>query len=166
MKSTTITAAVLAGGLLAASAAAQPALRTHGGPRGFEPDVARMEAHRRQRADELRAILNLRPDQEAAWSAFRAELEPGREGPPEPPPPIDGESGDAARTTPQRIAAMERRITEREAEFRRRAKAILAFYAVLTPQQQRAFDALGRLRHGHGPEAFGRPEPPGPPASS
>ena len=56
-------------------------------------------------------------------------------------------------------------MAKHEARFRQRADAIKAFYAVLSPEQQRAFDALPLMGadhhgpgHGHGPE--GRDGPP------
>jgi protein CpxP len=120
----------------------------------------RQEAH----AKALQAVLNLRPDQEAAFQAFQAAMTP--------PPGQHHEHMDhaaaAAMTTPQRLDRMADRMARREAEFRRRAEAIKSFYAALSPEQQRAFDAvpmmqggdhdMGHGRHGsteHQPDAQG-----------
>ncbi|HEY3889363.1 MAG TPA: Spy/CpxP family protein refolding chaperone [Caulobacteraceae bacterium] len=117
----------------------------------------RQEAH----AKALQAVLNLRPDQEAAFQAFQAAMTP---------PPREHhdhmDQAEAAMTTPQRLDRMADRMARREAEFRRRAEAIKSFYAALSPEQQRAFDAMpmmqggdhgmGHGRHGsaeHGPDA-------------
>jgi hypothetical protein len=117
----------------------------------------RQEAH----AKALQAVLNLRPDQEAAFQAFQAAMTP---------PPREHhdhmDQAAAAMTTPQRLDRMADRMARREAEFRRRAEAIKSFYAALSPEQQRAFDAMpmmqggdhgmGHGRHGsaeHGPDA-------------
>jgi hypothetical protein len=108
------------------------------------PDPAQMaERH----AEHLRALLQLRPDQEPALRALVAALQPSaarmerREG-----------ERDALRqaTTPERLDRMQARLAERQGEFARRADAIKRFYAQLTPAQQRAFDALPMMMMGHG----------------
>jgi protein CpxP len=117
----------------------------------------RQEAH----AKALHAILNLRPDQEAAFQALQAALTP--------PPREHHDHMDRgavqALTTPQRLDRMADRMAKRQTEFRLRADAIKSFYAVLSPEQQRAFDAMpmlhggghgmGHGRMGHGPMDHG-----------
>jgi hypothetical protein len=44
-------------------------------------------------------------------------------------------------TTPQRLERMEARRAERSAMFAKRAEATKTFYAALTPEQQKTFDA-------------------------
>jgi hypothetical protein len=79
---------------------------------------------------------------------------------------------------------MAAKMAERQAAFQARANATRQFYAVLSPEQQRAFDALpmlriggefgghpGGMRGGHSPEGrgwggHGAPEGPPPPAPS
>jgi hypothetical protein len=113
----------------------------------------RQEAH----AKALHAILNLRPDQEAAFQAFQAAMTPQ---PREHHDRMD-RGGMETMTTPQRLDRMADRMAKREAEFHRRADAIKAFYAALGPEQQRAFDAMPMMmggRHrgmGHGPMGHG-----------
>lgn len=122
---------------------------------GHEHWAERMKAHAEARARELRAILNLRPDQEAAFQAFLASMKP------EHPPGERGRPGmgeEAQLTTPQRLDRMAARMAEHQAEFQRRAAAIKTFYAALSPEQQRAFDALHGMM-GHGP---GGPDRDGP----
>lgn len=145
--------------LLAAApfAAAQQAAPSPAGPL-----AAKWEAHRlareEARAHALHDVLNIRPDQEAAFKTF---LEAQR-----PPPPPEGagperEHGEMARlTTPERLDRMAARMAEHQAHFRRHADAVKAFYAVLSPDQKRAFDALPGLKGGEGP-GFG-PPPGGP----
>ena len=112
-------------------------------PGGPSPDrEQRIQDHRRREADDLRLILRLRPNQETAWAAFQAA-----DGPPPP-----------AVATPERLAAAEQRMAERDAAFHRHAKATLDLYAALAPDQRQAFDAAMRLR---GPPRGG-PEGPGP----
>jgi Spy/CpxP family protein refolding chaperone len=46
---------------------------------------------------------------------------------------------------------MAKRTSERQARFQQRAEAVKRFYAVLGPEQKRAFDALHAMRGGmHG----------------
>jgi hypothetical protein len=114
--------------------------------------------HRRERAEAhaqaLRAILNLRPDQEAAFRAFQAAMNPP--GRPEDMHKHHDQDGRRRLATPERLDRMAARMAERQAEFQRRAAAIKTFYAALNPEQQRAFDALpgligsGGRRHGDG----------------
>lgn len=118
--------------------------------------------HRRatpeERADKLATVLQLRPNQKPAALAYVNALRPSGERMRRP---------DAARptTTPERLARMEERMTERQAKMRTRIAATRTFYAQLDPAQQKAFDALpqhhGRkgkgMRHGgswrgHGPD--------------
>ena len=120
----------------------------------------RQEAH----AKALHAILNLRPDQEAAFQAFQAAMTPPAR---EHHDHMDRGAAEAL-TTPQRLDRMADRMAKRQTEFRLRADAIKSFYAALSPEQQRAFDAMrmmhggdrgmGHGRHGgmdHGPSAQG-----------
>jgi hypothetical protein len=118
------------------------------------PDPAqRAERH----AERLRAILQLRPDQEPALRAFIAAVQPT---------PEELQRREAARaqrgeasnlTTPQRLERRQARLAERQAAFARRSDAVKRFYAQLTPTQQKAFDALP-MPHGgmRGRGGFGR----------
>lgn len=126
------------------------------------------EARLRQRADDLRTILRLRPDQEAALQAFLGAGKP-------PQPPMAGQRPAAPPpqaaplTTPQRLDEMARREAEHAQRRDRALAALKAFYAALDPNQQKVFDALQRLEGppggfgGHGPGAWGpHGGPPGP----
>ena len=112
----------------------------------------RMRDHAEARAKALHDILNLRPDQDAALQAFQASMKPpeGMRG-------HRDKEALAGLTTPERLDRMAARLAQRQAEFQRRAEAIKQFYAVLSPEQQSAFDALpgligeGRMG-GHGPQ--------------
>lgn len=124
---------------------------------------AMREARQHQRAQDLRTILRLRPDQEPALTAFLQSHEPPgggsmgrpqRRGPP-----------DQAMTTPQRLDEMARREAEHDALRQRRTDALRAFYAALGPDQRQVFDALQRMdgpgrEHGRGdgggPGGWGR----------
>lgn len=119
---------------------------------------ARMHERAEARAKALRDVLNLRPDQEAAFQALQAAMKP--------PESMRDHRGDQAEmaglTTPDRLDRMAARMNERQAAFQRRATAIKQFYAVLSPAQQHAFDALPDLM-GDGRRGPGGPGGPGGP---
>jgi len=121
---------------------------------GHSPEQRAAWMHDRQEAHAkaLHAILNLRPDQEAAFQAFQAAMTPQ---PGEHHEHMDKASA-MTMTTPQRLDMMADRMAKHEAEFRRRADAIKAFYATLGPDQQRAFDALSMMHGGGGGMGHGR----------
>lgn len=142
----TLSAVILLGGA-AAAVAQPPAPGDHRGPRPMGAQMQAMrEAHERQRAQDLRTILRLRPEQEPALTAYLASMKP-----PERPsmrdragPPKDG----GALTTPQRLDEETRREAERGAMHQRHTEALRSFYAALTGEQRQVFDALQRMGHG------------------
>ena len=101
------------------------------------------ETHERQRAQDLRTVLRLRPDQEPALTAL---LQSHRS----PAPPRERAVPQAALTTPQRLDEMARRDTERAALRQRHVEALRAFYTALSSEQRQVFDALQRMQD-HGP---------------
>lgn len=134
---------VLASAIAAAAttAAAQP-----GGapPHDAAPSAemkARHEAMKKQHLDDLRIILRLRPDQEPALAALVASHEPKR---------LEMKPPAPASTTPERLEAMGRHEAEMRAQHEQMRQALLKFYAALSPDQQKVFDALQRL-NGPGP---------------
>lgn len=117
----------------------------HGAMRGERPDPAQMAE---RRAQHLRDALQLRPDQEPALRALIEATTPQAR---------DMARGhgmrdaDRSLATPERLDRMRAKLAERQARFDQHATAIKRFYAQLTPQQQRAFNALGPMmggRHG------------------
>jgi hypothetical protein len=128
----------------AATAQAAPQHRhdqAHHGDRRAE----RME-RMQQRIAKLKADLKLSPAQESAWTTYAAAMKPG-----ERPARMDREAF-AKLTTPQRIDKMREMREHRNAEMDRRAQATKAFYAQLTAEQQKTFDAETlRMHHGFGP---------------
>ena len=158
MNPTILRGLALAGALAVAGAAAsslaqQPppppassATMAHQGPgwRGERHDPA---ARAERRAQRLRDVLQLRPNQEPALAALVAAMQPPeglREG------RRAERQATASLTTPERLDRMRDRMARRQAEFDRRAMAIKRFYAQLTPAQQKAFDAMGPMRGGKG----------------
>lgn len=128
--------------LIVSSAAAQPTSPGAGRPPALELEAQRAEM-RVQHAEDLKVLLRLRPDQEPALDAFVAAM--GPDGPPkrgEPP---------RARSTPERLQQMARIDAEMDARRNARREALARFYAALTPDQQKAFDAVGRLADGPRP---------------
>lgn len=147
-------ALALAGAAQAQSPPAEPGpWRMHHAP---SPEMqARREAHEQQRMADLRTVLRLRPDQEAALATFLKS----HGGPPSADPTHDQPvAGPEAMTTPQRLDQMAQWQARRAAEAQRRTDAVKAFYAALSPEQQRVFDALMRLQGPHGHDGhMGRP---------
>ncbi|RZL64473.1 MAG: hypothetical protein EOP81_08460 [Variovorax sp.] len=108
----------------------------------------RMQAHRAKGQADLKAKLALTPAQEGAWSSFTAASQPPARDANAPRP---DRAALAKLTTPERLDRMQARHAERSAMLAKRADATRAFYAVLTPAQQKTFDAESALRgHRHG----------------
>jgi protein CpxP len=112
-----------------------------GGPRGEKMDPAKHAQH-------LRDVLQLRPDQEGALQAFLKTMEPPKDMP-------DMPRMDGPMTTPQRLDMMVSMMTEHVAMMQNHVAAVKAFYAQLSPSQQKAFDALHEeMMGGMGGEKF------------
>lgn len=101
----------------------------------------RRQAHRAQRMAALKEQLKLTPAQEPAWATYTAALQPGERS-----ARLDRQGMDKL-TTPERIDRMRALRAQHAAEADRRGEATKAFYATLTPEQQKTFDA--QARHGH-----------------
>ncbi len=109
---------------------------------------ARRQAHESREVADLSTVLRLRPEQQAG---LRAWLEAGRGAPGE--RRRDRMRPDPAAALPTTAQTLDReaaRMTEREGRMRAHMEATRRFYASLGPDQQAAFDALERLRHGGG----------------
>jgi periplasmic protein CpxP/Spy len=157
MKTTTLAGLALAVGLAGALPAASFAQADPRGAEGYAPEARaerpmmrqRMSPEQRieRRAERLRVMLQLRPEQERALDAYVASLQAGRG---------DRMARRAERrelrqlSTPERLRAQRERLAERLERFDRRAEATSRFYAQLTPSQRQAFDAMGAQRGGRG----------------
>lgn len=95
----------------------------------------RMKDHMLKRSKELKAKLKLRPEQEPAWDSFMAAMKPI--GPLTRPSRAEMEQ----LTTPQRLDKMRELRQQRNAAMDRRMEATKAYYATLTPEQKKIFDA-------------------------
>ncbi len=114
-------------------------------------DPAKMQARMEQRQKALKAQLKLSTDQEPAWTAFAAAHQPrsdmmkGRQA----------AMADLAKlTTPERLDKMKelraQRMSEMTVAMDQRAEATKTFYAVLTPEQKKVFDAQTMMGSGAG----------------
>ncbi|GGH67414.1 hypothetical protein GCM10010975_37200 [Comamonas phosphati] len=103
--------------------------------------------HMQQRIAKLKTALKLSSAQESAWNTYAAAMKPA-----ERPARMDREAF-AKLTTPQRIDKMREMREQRNAEMDRHAEATKAFYAQLTAEQQKTFDAE-TLRMHHDPRPF------------
>lgn len=125
-------------------------------------DPARMQSMMDKRHAVLKTQLKLTPAQEAAWTTFVASHKPpaGIKGQPVAMPDM------AKLTTPERIDKMKelraQHMGEMTAAMDKHAEATKAFYAVLTPEQQKVFDAQamqGRGSHKGMPGGKGMMQP-------
>jgi len=118
----------------------------HEGMRYMDP--ARMQARMDRHAAALKALLKLTPAQEAAWTTFVAAHKPSAD--------MMAMRSDRAAleklTTPERLERMKAMRAQHMAAMDQRDEATRVFYATLTPEQQKVFDAnvmsgQGRARH-------------------
>ena len=106
----------------------------------------RMAERHEHRMAELKSQLKITSDQGAAWDTFAVAMKPPAR--PERPPMSRAEFDKL--TTPERIDLMQKRRAERDQQMNQRADAVKAFYAQLTPEQQKTFDAQARHFGPHG----------------
>jgi hypothetical protein len=115
-------------------------------------DPAKMQAMVEKRLTTLKAQLKLTPDQEGAWNTFTTATKPAT-GKLMTARPDQAEM--AKLTTPERIEKMKvlhtQHMTEMSTNMDKLGEAAKVFYATLTPEQQKAFDA--NTLAGHGPRA-------------
>ncbi len=95
-----------------------------------------------QRMESFKQKLQLTPAQEPAWNSFVQSMQPQARG-----AQLDWQGMDKL-TTPERIDRMRAMQAQRGAEMDRRGDAVKAFYAQLTPAQQKTFDAEGARMYG------------------
>lgn len=168
LNTTAVAAALLAA--LSLPALAQPAPADAAAPAATQTQRAHAQhkdrkemrkqhgEHMQRRAAELKAKLQLSPEQEGAWTTFTDAMKPQERG-----AQLDWK-GMRDLTTPERIDRMRAMRAQRDAEMDRRGEATKAFYAQLNPAQQKTFDAQAQ-RMGprmHGGEHRGQPGHGGP----
>jgi LTXXQ motif family protein len=168
---------VLAGAILALSTVAGAAAYAQAPPNaGPQAHMDRGQGHEHRgsmirrggdgpnQAEHLRAILQLKPTQEPALTAYLEATRPtgdrdrmmraGGEGRP--------------KTTPEKLARMEARMNQHQAAMKTRIAATKRFYDQLDPAQRRAFDELPLMMGGPpmsrgGMKIMHHPRPPMPP---
>lgn len=89
------------------------------------------------RTEHLATMLQLRPEQKGALSAFLAAT-----GKPAGNPPMHPQQGSGPRTTPERLAEMESHMARQQAAMKTRIEATRTFYARLDERQRKVFDAM------------------------
>jgi len=136
--------------LLLAGVSVSAMARGPGGCQG-NPEGPRAEKMQQHKADkmakhqaDLKAALKLTPAQEPAWATFTAAMVPpaGAKNCP-------SHEEMAKLTTPQRMDKMQAMKAEHDAQMNQRMQATKAFYAALTPEQQKTFDEQGHKKGGH-----------------
>jgi hypothetical protein len=129
-----------------------------------EQRMERMRAHRAQRLAALKEKLKLSPAQDGAWKSYASAQQPTRPAGQARP----DRAAIAKMTTPQRLDMMQARQAERSAMFTKRVEATRSFYAALSPEQQKTFDAesMARFEHGGHHHRGGPGHGPTPPAKS
>jgi periplasmic protein CpxP/Spy len=140
---------LIAAGLLATFGLAASAQTPTPGPMGGDMpqhgmrdhmDAAKMQEHMAKRQAALKQKLQISSAQEGAWNAWTAAMKPGDFKRPE--------RGEMEKlTTPERIDRMRAMRDQHMAQMDKRAEATKAFYATLTPEQKKTFDA----ETAHGP---------------
>ena len=129
------------------------------GERMGRHDPTKMQDYIARRQADMKAKLKITPTQEGAWTAFTAAMQPpasiGTDGGARPGTEQRAELDKL--TTPQRIDKMReirnQRMTAMTALMDKRGDAAKAFYAALSPEQQKVFDAEYKMRggrNGHG----------------
>lgn len=161
----TVGASAMAQAPAAPPAGSPPVAGKPAGPHGDRMgrhDPAKMQAWIAKRQADLKAKLKVTPAQEGAWTTYTAALQPTPHARPTPEQRAEFDK----LTTPQRIDKMKemrtQRMTEMNASMDKRGEATKTFYAALTPEQQKTFDAEHK-KHG-GPGRHGGPGGPRGPA--
>lgn len=150
---TLLLAGLLAGATFGASAQTAPppppAAGAKAGPGHHgHYDPAKMQERVAKHLAALKDKLKITSAQEGAWSTFAASMQPPAQRPARP-----DRAAFEKLTTPERIDRLQALRAERSAKMDQRAAATKTFYAALTPDQKKVFDAESlRLlsRHGHG----------------
>jgi len=108
-------------------------------------DPARMQERMAKHLAELKQKLQITGTQDGAWTAWTTALKP-----------VQFQRPDRAEferlSTPERIDRIRTMRAQRNAEMDKRLDATKSFYAALTPEQKKVFDAEGMrfLRGGKG----------------
>ncbi len=128
-------------GAMAQDGRHQAGERHHGHKGGGKHHGNRAE-HRAKHLAALKSDLKLTAAQEPAWTTFTTSMQPGERT-----ARLDRKDMHTL-TTPERIDRMRALRAQHAAEADRRGEVTKTFYAALTPEQQKTFDAKAH-RGGH-----------------
>lgn len=121
---------------------------------GRHHDPAKIQERHAQRLAELKQKLQITAAQEPSWNAFTTAVRPNLDR-----KRMDREAV-ARMTTPDRIDHLRVLRQQRATEMDRRGEATKSFYATLSAEQQKVFDAeTARMGHGRkhgGPGGHGQ----------
>ena len=98
-------------------------------------DPAKMQEFQAKRLAALKEKLKITPAQEAAWTSFTSGIQM------QPPGPRPERAEMEKLTTPQRLDKMRDMRAQHAATAEKRDAAVKTFYAALSPEQQKTFDA-------------------------
>ena len=132
----------MASASLAVQAQAPAAEGRHGHALSQEQRQAKWSEHLAKRQAALHDALKLSAAQEPAWRSFIAAAQPAAH------PAPDGHGAWKELPAPQRLEKAIELSKQHTAMMEERLGALKAFYAVLTPEQQKVFDA-NAMRGGH-----------------
>ena len=110
-------------------------------------DPAEMQAMKAKRQAALKETLKITAAQEGAWATFISTMQPSADMQKR---RMEMRAELDKLTTPERIDKMRALRAQRDAEMDKRAGATKTFYAALSPEQQKVFDAQRMGRGGHG----------------
>lgn len=105
-------------------------------PARMEEFRARMQERMAKRLGELKQKLQITSAQEGAWTAWTTAVTPTRMQRPD-------RAEFASLTTPERIDRMRAHRAQRNADMDKRMDATKTFYAALSAEQKKTFDAEG-----------------------
>ncbi|WP_394762124.1 Spy/CpxP family protein refolding chaperone [Phenylobacterium sp.] len=123
------------------------ALGDGGGERHFERRMIIRddhEGHHMAPAEHLRTMLQLKPGQEAALTAYLAAVKPTHH----PEHIVEMSDRHDAKTTPKRLAEMEAHMAEQASQSHARIEATRKFYDQLEPSQKKVFDQMPMMMFG------------------
>lgn len=151
----------------AAPAATSQAAPVHAGQHKMgHRDPAKMQAWMAKRQAEMKTKLKITPAQEGAWTTYTAAMKPPANMMMGQRPTAEQRAEFDKLTTPERIDKMQamrtQRMSEMNAAMTQRGDATKTFYATLSPEQQKTFDAEHRKMgqregHGHGHQGGNKP---------
>jgi len=104
--------------------------------------------HHMDMGEHLRTMLQLKPAQEPALQTYLAAVRPQHMEHDHLAPTADHKDGEHAKTTPERLADMEKRLADSQAAAHARIEATRKFYAQLEPSQKKVFDEMPMLMIG------------------